>query len=59
MLSLSPATRIFVAWQPVDTRAGFDRIYARVEARLNQDLGVAICSCLPKRVTSCPCALFS
>jgi len=37
MLSLSPATRIFVAVQPVDMRAGFNRLYAHVETRLNQD----------------------
>ena len=37
MLSLSPATRIFVALQPVDMRAGFNRLYAHVQARLNQD----------------------
>ena len=37
MLSLSPATRIFVALQPVDRRAGFNRLYAHVQSRLNQD----------------------
>ena len=37
MLSLSPATRIFVALQPMDMRAGFNRLYAHVQARLNQD----------------------
>ena len=37
MLSLSPATRIFVALQPVDMRAGFNRLYAHVQSRLNQD----------------------
>jgi transposase len=37
MLSLSPATRIFVALQPVDMRAGLNRLYAHVETRLNQD----------------------
>jgi len=37
MLSLSPATRIFVALQPVDMRAGFNRLYAHVPTRLNQD----------------------
>jgi transposase len=36
MLSLSPATRIFVALQPVDMRAGFNRLYALVETRLHQ-----------------------
>ena len=36
MLSLSPATRIFVALQPVDMRAGFNRLYALVETRLDQ-----------------------
>ena len=37
MLSLSPATRIFVALQPVDMRVGFNRLYAHVQTRLNQD----------------------
>ena len=37
MLSLSPATRIFVTLQPVDMRAGFNRLYAHVETRLNRD----------------------
>ena len=37
MLSLSPATRIFVALQPMDMRAGFNRLYAHVQAKLNQD----------------------
>jgi len=37
MLSLSPATRIFVALQPVDMRAGFNRLYAHVPTRLHQD----------------------
>jgi len=37
MLSLSPATRVFVALQPVDMRAGFNRLYAHVQTRLNED----------------------
>src|SRR5579875_2172013 len=37
MLSLSPATRIFIALEPVDRRAGFNRLYAHVQSRLNQD----------------------
>jgi len=37
MLSLSPATWIFVALQLVDRRAGFDRLYAHVQSQLNQD----------------------
>jgi transposase len=37
MLSLSPATRLFVALWPVDMRAGFNRLYAHVQTRLNQD----------------------
>jgi transposase len=36
MLSFSPATRIFVALEPVDMRAGFNRLYALVETRLHQ-----------------------
>jgi len=34
MLNLSPATPIFVALQPVDTRAGFNRLHAHVYRRL-------------------------
>lgn len=37
MLSISPATRIFVALEPVDMRAGFNRLYALAETRLNQN----------------------
>ncbi len=37
MLSISPTTRIFVALEPVDMRAGFNRLYALVETRLNQN----------------------
>ena len=37
MLSLSPATRIFVALSPMDMRAGYNRLYAHVQTRLNQD----------------------
>jgi transposase len=37
MLSLSPATRIFVALVPVDMRAGFNRLYAHLETRVHQD----------------------
>ncbi len=37
MLSLSPATRIFVALSPVDMRAGFNRLYAHVQTTLQQD----------------------
>ena len=37
MLSLSPATRIFVAMDPVDMRKSFNGLYAHVQAVLNQD----------------------
>jgi transposase len=37
MWSLSPALRIFVALQPVDMRAGFNRLYAHVQTRFHQD----------------------
>ncbi len=37
MLSLSPATRIFVALDPVDMRKGFNGLYAYVQAVLGQD----------------------
>jgi transposase len=37
MLSLSPATRIFVALQPVDLRQSFNGLSARVQSVLAQD----------------------
>jgi transposase len=37
MLSLSPATRIFVALEPVDMRKGFNGLYAHVQGVLQQD----------------------
>ncbi len=37
MFSLSPATRIFVALNPVDMRAGFNTLYAHVQTILTQD----------------------
>lgn len=37
MLSLSPATRIFVAVEPVDMRQSFNGLYARVQNVLQQD----------------------
>lgn len=37
MLSVSAATRIFVALQPVDMRQSFNGLYARVQAILQQD----------------------
>jgi transposase len=37
MLSLSPATRIFVALEPVDMRKSFNGLYAVVQAVLTQD----------------------
>jgi transposase len=36
MLSLSSATRIFVALEPVDMRQGFNGLYARVQTVLQQ-----------------------
>jgi transposase len=47
MLSLSPATRIFVALEPVDMRAGFNRLYALVETRRHQQPLSGHRSCLP------------
>lgn len=38
MLSLSPATRIFVALEPVDMRKSFNGLYAHVQAVLQQDV---------------------
>jgi transposase len=37
MLSISPATRIFVALEPVDMRKGFNGLYAHVQGVLQQD----------------------
>lgn len=37
MLSLSPATRIFIALQPVDLRQSFNGLHARVQSVLAQD----------------------
>lgn len=37
MLSLSPATRIFVAVEPVDMRQSFNGLYSRVQSVLGQD----------------------
>lgn len=36
MLSLSPATRIFVALEPVDMRAGINRLYTWVQSVLEE-----------------------
>ena len=38
MLSLSPATRIFVALQPVDMRKSFNGLHAAVQTVLAQDI---------------------
>jgi transposase len=38
MLSLSPATRIFVAIEPVDMRKSFNGLSAHVQAVLQQDV---------------------
>jgi transposase len=37
MLSLSPATRIFVALAPVDMRRSFNGLYVDVQTVLSQD----------------------
>jgi transposase len=37
MLSLSPATRIFVAVQPMDMRQGFNGLYAWVQTVLGEE----------------------
>ena len=37
MLNLSSATRIFVATQPVDLRASFNRLFALTQSVLQQD----------------------
>jgi transposase len=36
MLSVSPATRIFVALNPIDMRAGFNTLYSYVQVVLQQ-----------------------
>ena len=59
MLSLSRATRIFVALQPTDRREGLNRLYAHVETRLNQDPWSGHPFVFTKRVTVFPCLLFS
>jgi transposase len=38
MFSISPATRIFVALNPVDMRAGFNTLYSYVQTILSQDV---------------------
>lgn len=38
MLSLSPATRIFVAVEPIDMRKSFNGLYAAVQGVLSQDV---------------------
>ena len=37
MLSLSPATRVFLALDPVDGRKGFNGLYTLVKERLQQE----------------------
>ena len=37
MLSLSPATRIFVALEPMDMRQGFNGLYAWVQTVLGEE----------------------
>lgn len=38
MLSISPATRIFVALAPIDMRLGFNGLYALVQTVLTEDV---------------------
>ena len=37
MLSLSPATRVFLALQPIDGRKGFNGLYSLVKDTLQQE----------------------
>jgi transposase len=37
MLSVSPATRVFVALKPIDMRRSFNGLYAEVQSVLNED----------------------
>jgi hypothetical protein len=53
MLSLSPATRVFVALAPVDMRKSFNGLYIYAQAVLQQSPTAAICLCLP---TNCATA---
>jgi transposase len=38
MLSISPATRVFVALSPVDMRLGFNGLYALIQTVLNESV---------------------
>jgi len=38
VLSISPATRVFVALNPVDMRLGFNGLYALTQTVLNQEV---------------------
>jgi transposase len=38
MLSISPATRIFIALTPIDMRLGFNGLYALIQTVLAQDV---------------------
>lgn len=38
MLSLSPATRVFVALKPIDMRRSFNGLYAEVQSVLKEDV---------------------
>jgi transposase len=38
MLSISPATRIFIALSPIDMRLGFNGLYALIQTVLAQDV---------------------
>ena len=56
MLSLSTATRIFVALEPVDLRQSFNGLYARVQSVLQQDPSAAISLCSPiAAIRDCGC----
>ena len=37
MLSLSPATRVFLALEPIDGRKGFNGLYTLVQETLQQE----------------------
>ena len=37
MLSVSPATRVFVALKPIDMRRSFNGLYAEVQSVLKED----------------------
>ena len=44
MISAGPATRVFVALEPVDMRKGFDGLYGLVAHQLQEDPRSGVCA---------------